>query len=96
MIMVDICADQFLYNNEEIAACVDLDSYVIGPVEWELSMLKNQVLDWDSFKAGYETYLKMTDFEHFSDLFHFLMGINSYNNKCEMEQYWSRFFAESL
>ena len=96
MIMVDICADQFLYNGEEIAACVDLDSYVIGPVEWELSMLKNQVSDWDSFKACYETYLKMPDFEPLSDLFHFLMGLNSYNNKFEMEHYWSRFFTESF
>lgn len=56
LIMVDICADQFLYKQNEINACVDLDAYVIGPVEWELSFLKQQVADWDRFKMGYETY----------------------------------------
>jgi len=89
--MVDICADQFLYNGEDIAACVDLDSYVIGPVEWELSFLKNQIEDWTSFKAGYETYQNMPEFESVSDLFYFLMGLNSYGNKCEMELFWSKY-----
>lgn len=91
--MVDICADQFLYEGENIAACVDLDAYVIGPVEWELSFLKKQVEDWDSFKAGYETYQNMPTFEKISDFFFFIMGLNSYRNKCEMEVYWSRFFV---
>lgn len=93
LIMVDICADQFLYEGENIAACVDLDAYVIGPVEWELSFLKKQVEDWDSFKAGYETYQNMPTFEKISDFFFFIMGLNSYRNKCEMEVYWSRFFV---
>lgn len=92
LVMVDICADQFLYKGEDIVACIDLDSYVIGPVEWELSFLKNQIEDWTSFKAGYETYQNMPEFEEFSDLFYFLMGLNSYGNKCEMEVFWSKFF----
>ena len=91
LMMVDICADQFLYNGEDIVACVDLDSYVIGPVEWELSFLKNQIEDWASFKAGYETYQKIPEFDKISDLFYLLMGLNSYGNKYEMEMYWSKF-----
>ncbi len=93
LIMVDMSADQFLFDQENIAACVDLDAYVIGPVEWELSFLHRQVDDWDSFKAGYETYQCMPPFEKVSDFFFFLMALNSYENKCEIEGYWSGFFA---
>lgn len=93
LMMADISADQFIYRGEIVAACVDLDAYVIGPVEWELSFLKNQIADWNSFKAGYETYQSMPGFEEMSDFFFFLMGLNSYGNKCEMTEYWSRFFS---
>lgn len=92
LIMADICADQFLYNGEDIAACVDLDAYVIGPVEWELSFLQKQVADWASFKAGYETFQSMPEFNELSDFFYFLMALNSYNNKCEIEEYWGKLF----
>ena len=93
LMMVDMCANQFLYDGANIAACVDLDAYVIGPVEWELNFLRKQVEDWDSFKAGYETYQSMPTFEEMSDFFFFIMGLNSYWNKCEMEDYWSRLFV---
>ena len=63
--MVDICADQFLFENETVTTCIDLDGYVIGPVEWELSFLKTQIKDWDSFKSGYETYQPMPEFFDF-------------------------------
>lgn len=93
LIMVDMCADQFQYDKENVAACVDLDAYVIGPVEWELSFLRNQVGEWDSFKAGYEIYQSMPEFEELSDFFYFIMALNSYNNKCEMEEYWSVIYS---
>lgn len=92
LIMVDMCADQFLYKDEDIYMCVDLDSYVIGPVEWELAFLNLQIEDWESFKAGYETYQNMPEFEKVSKLFYFLMALNCYNNKAEMEDYWLKFF----
>ena len=41
--VVDMCADQFLFDNGNIVSCIDLDAYVIGPVEWELSFLKMQI-----------------------------------------------------
>lgn len=86
LMMVDMCADQFLYDRENIVSCVDIDAYVIGPVEWELSFLKTQVEDWDSFRAGYETYQTMPTFEESSKLFFFLMALNSYWDKREMEK----------
>ncbi len=94
LMMVDICADQFLFDTDEnIVACVDLDAYVIGPVEWELSFLKTQVEDWESFRTGYEIYQKLPAFEEVSDFVLFLMGLNSHGNKCEMEEYWARFLG---
>ena len=83
--MIDISADQFLYKKENIICCVDLDAYVIGPVEWELTFLKNQIEDWQSFKSGYETYQPIPEFEKSSKLFLFLMALNSYHDKSEME-----------
>lgn len=84
LIMVDMCADQFLYDGENLAACVHLDAYVIGPVEWELSFLKTQVEDWDIFKAGYEIYQKMPEFKDVSKLYFFLMALNVHWDKGEM------------
>lgn len=85
LIMVDLSADQFLYEGGNIVSCVDLDAYVVGPVEWELSFLKTQIEDWDSFRAGYETYQNMPKFEESSKLFFFLMALNAHWDKSEME-----------
>lgn len=93
LIMTDMSADQFIYDGDNIAACVDFDGYVIGPPEWELSFLKNQIADWDAFQTGYETYRKMPKFEETSDFFFFLTALNSYKNKREMTEYWSKLFT---
>ncbi len=90
LIMVDISADQFLYDGDDIAACADLDAYVIGPVEWELSFLRKWVRDWRSFQRGYETYQSLPPFEEMADFFYYLMALNSCYNKSEMETYWSK------
>ena len=85
LMMVDMCADQFLFDNENIVSCVDLDAYVIGPVEWELNFLKIQIEDWERFVEGYETYQSMPQFEDSSKLFFFLMALNEHWDKQEME-----------
>ena len=84
LIMVDNCADQFLFNGDEIKACIDLDAYVIGPVEWELTFMRLQVGDWDRFKAGYETYQPLPDIGSTAGFFRFIMALNAYRNKNEM------------
>lgn len=86
LMMADISADQFLFHGENISACVDLDAYVIGPVEWELALLYKQVTDWDSFRAGYETYQPLPEFEILSRFFCFLLALNPYWDKREMEE----------
>lgn len=48
---------------------------------------------WNSFKEGYEIYQSIPAFEKVSDFFFFLMALNSYWNKSEIEMYWSILFA---
>ncbi|MCR4791594.1 MAG: hypothetical protein K5871_02470 [Lachnospiraceae bacterium] len=91
LIMVDMSADQFLFKGEDIRVCVDLDAYVVGPVEWELCFLFHQVEEWSSFKQGYEKYQPMPEFRKYDKFFYMLMALNSYKNKREMEEYWSMF-----
>ena len=86
LMMADISADQFLYQGDEITVCVDLDAYVIGPVEWELTLLHGQVADWDSFQAGYEEYQPMPEFEAQAFYFAFLMALNESRDKGEMAE----------
>ena len=86
LIMVDMCADQFLFDNETIVSCVDLDAYVIGPVEWELNFLKTQIADWKRFTEGYETSQNMPRLEASSKLFFFLMALNAPWDKQKMEK----------
>ena len=93
-IMVDICADQFMYNGEDLAFCVDLDAYVIGPVEWELSFLHNQVKDWESFCRGYEKYQPVPEFGSMKKFFYLLMALNSYYDKDEISQYWANYLED--
>ena len=87
LMMADISADQFLYKNDDITACVDLDAYVIGPVEWELSFLHNQMEDWESFKRGYETYRPLPQFEAQKLFFQLLMALNCFPKSSDLLQY---------
>lgn len=86
LIMTDFSADQFLYHGEEIAACVDLDAYVVAPIEWELAYLRTQVRDWDAFTAGYEQFQPLPALDELPDFFMFLMELNPYWDKSEMEE----------
>ena len=84
LIMADISANQFLFGENEITACVDLDAYVIGPKAWELVLIQNCVKDMESFKKGYERYLEYPDMEKASDFYGFLMALNDIWGKEEM------------
>lgn len=86
LMMADMAADQFLYHGEELACCVDLDAYVIGPAEWELGLLSRQVADWEGFKTGYELFQPLPALEKTADFCLFLMTLNECRNKQPMEQ----------
>lgn len=73
-IMVDISANQFLFSENKITACVDLDAYVLGPREWELAVLSACVPCIDAFWGGYEEYKKIpAAWEVARDLYLYLM-----------------------
>lgn len=77
LMMGDLCADQFLYNDDNSLKClVDLDAFVYGPVEWDLTFWKKFVSDWESFKKGYEKYGTMPEFEQWSPIFEKVMDMN--------------------
>lgn len=65
LIMIDISANQFVYGNNRIAGVVDLDAYVIGPREWELSILEMCITEPTAFQQGYECYAVLPTFTPF-------------------------------
>lgn len=76
-IMTDISANQFLFSPsfDHLEAVVDLDAYVIGPREWELSVVKGCVEDWEAFCKGYEKNLPFPDLQESEPYYTFLMAL---------------------
>lgn len=73
LIMPDISANQFVYSHDlkEIRAVVDFDAYVVGPREWELSIVELCLKNGNAFKNGYEKYGKMPDIEDSRSFYRF-------------------------
>ena len=76
LIMVDISANQFVYQNEHISGVVDLDAYVIGPREWELSILEMCITDPVAFRQGYEEYGTVPSFAPFRAIYRLWSYLN--------------------
>lgn len=74
LIMADISANQFLFNENTISACVDLDSYVLGPLEWELAVISHCVPNMEAFVKGYETYQSFPKINETAELFGYIMS----------------------
>lgn len=90
LIMTDLSANQFLFEDDGITACVDLDAYVIGPREWELALIKNCVKDYESFKKGYENYQILPELEETMDYYIFLMALGDIWGKEEMQSFFDK------
>jgi hypothetical protein len=90
LIMTDISANQFLYEENAITACVDLDAYVVGPKEWELALVKNCLKDFESFKKGYEYYQEFSDFEETYDYYLFVMALGDVWGREEMQSFFAK------
>lgn len=73
LIMPDISANQFVFSQDcsKINAVVDFDAYVIGPREWELSIIELCLSNRSAFKDGYEAYCKMPDLSELRDFYRF-------------------------
>lgn len=93
LIMADISANQFLFSNDmkSIIANVDLDAYVVGPREWELSILETCVLDRNAFILGYEEHLPMPNIECCKSYYQFLMYLNGPWDKTEMNEFLDKY-----
>jgi hypothetical protein len=66
-VMPDISGNQFLYNDTGIAGVVDLDAYVVGPVELELTVVEWCLPRPDAFRGGYEGHRQLPSFAPFRD-----------------------------
>ncbi len=91
LIMTDISANQFLFEENRITACVDLDAYVVGPREWELALIKNCVEDFESFQKGYEQYQLLPDLEETTmDYYRFIMALGDIWGREEMQDFFAK------
>jgi aminoglycoside phosphotransferase (APT) family kinase protein len=75
-IMPDISGNQFVYRDGRIAGIVDLDSYVAGPRELELTTAELCLTRPDDFRRGYEEILPLPRFEPFRTYWRFWLMIN--------------------
>jgi hypothetical protein len=89
LIMTDMSANQFLFDEASITACVDLDAYVAGPKEWELALVKYCVEDYESFREGYECYQTLSDREELMDYYLFVMFLGDIWGKEEMKNFFN-------
>ncbi len=76
LIMTDISGNQFVYDQQQISGVVDLDAYVIGPREWELSTLELCITAPAAFRRGYESYLALPTFAPFRAFYRFWLYLN--------------------
>lgn len=90
LIMTDLSANQFLFEENAITACVDLDAYVIGPKEWELALTKNCVDDYESFKKGYEYYQILPDLTETMDNYLFVMALGDVWGRAEIQSFFTK------
>ena len=91
LIMTDLSANQFLFEENTITACVDLDAYVVGPKEWELALIKNCVEDFESFKKGYEYYQVLPELKETTmDFYLFVMALGDVWGREEMQNFFAK------
>lgn len=76
LMMPDISGNQFVYERDAIRGLVDVDSYVVGPVEWELSVVEMTLTHPDSFRAGYEEAMVLPRYERFRDYYRLMMYLS--------------------
>jgi len=89
LIMPDISANQFVYSKDlkRINAVVDIDAYVIGPINFELTVLEMCLSDYSSFKKGYEEYCELPCFKSFRSFYRFLIYLNDPQDSIELKDF---------
>ncbi len=89
LIMPDISGNQFVYTEDlkRISAVVDIDAYVIGPINFELTVLEMCLTDYSSFWKGYQQYCRLPCFESFRSFYRFLLYLNDPWNPVNFEDF---------
>jgi hypothetical protein len=89
LIMPDISGNQFVYSKDlkRINAVVDLDAYVIGPINFELTVLEMCLTNYSSFQKGYEQYCSLPCFKSFRSFYRFLMYLNDPYDHGDLESF---------
>ncbi len=75
-VMPDISGNQFLFDDFGIAAVVDIDSHVAGPVELELTVAEWCLVDHAAFADGYQEVRPLPKFSDFRAFHRATMLIN--------------------
>ncbi|MEZ4733320.1 MAG: aminoglycoside phosphotransferase family protein [Caldilineaceae bacterium] len=86
LIMIDISGNQFVYDSQRISGVVDLDAYVIGPREWELSIVEMCITQPAAFQRGYECYATLPAFAPFRSFYRFWSFLNDPDDGYTTEQ----------
>jgi hypothetical protein len=93
LIMPDISANQFIFSKDlnKIAALVDLDAYIIGPQELELTILEMCIPDKkcaEYFHSGYERHRKFPEIENVRHIYRLLTFVcGSPDDSPEIDQF---------
>jgi len=92
LVMPDISANQFIFSKDltAIQVVVDLDAYVIGPREWELTVIEMCLAEGEAFKLGYEQYRKFPDLNGHREYYRFLMYLCDPWEKQDFNSFMSR------
>ena len=85
LIMPDISGNQFVYGEDGIAGVVDIDSYVIGPRELELTIAEWCITRPEAFRRGYEEHAQLPRFADFRRYHRFMMLVNDPNEDVNLE-----------
>jgi len=74
IIMLDLWPSQFLMSENRISALIDIESYVVGPVELELVLIELWLQNLSPFKQGYFSQgTQWPDFEENRELYRFFL-----------------------
>jgi len=92
LIMPDISANQFVFDEgfSSIKAVVDFDAYVMGPREWELSVIEMCLENCGAFKQGYEQYGPLPNLHGHRDFYRFFMYLCDPWEKQDLASFMSR------
>lgn len=95
LIMIDISGNQFVYDGQRISGVVDLDAYVIGPREWELSIVEMCITQPAAFRRGYECYATLPTFAPFRGFYRLWSYLNEPAQGYDAEQF-TRFMQQAI